>query len=447
MTTTDKPGTDKPGAGQPSRSAPTHGAQAPGGTLAPEQMQPDHQESTSAERLDGQTQGQMHTQIMSLNVGPQHPSTHGVLRLVVDMDGEDVVKVTPHMGYLHTGFEKTFENRTYQQGVTYAPRTDYLHCFGHELAYVLSVEKLLGADVPERATTVRVILHELGRIHSHLVFVGTGLLDLGALTPFFYAFREKEALQDLFEAVCGYRMNQGYFRVGGLSRDIPADWPARVSAFLDQMERGVTEYATLFAQNPIFLDRARGVGVIPPDVAIDLGLTGPNLRASGVPLDHRKDNPYCGYESYDFNVITSPDGDSLARFNMRLLEFGESIKIVRQGLKRLKPGPVKDPNRKISLPPRPELETSMEAVIHHFKLVTEGFHPPLGEVYVPVESARGEVGYYIVSDGGSMPYRVKIRAPSFVNLQALEYACVGVQFADLITILATIDPVLGDVDR
>lgn len=403
--------------------------------------------TTAPERPAAPPEGQMHTQIMSLNVGPQHPSTHGVLRLVVDMDGEDVVKVTPHMGYLHTGFEKTFENRTYQQGVTYAPRTDYLHCFGHELAYVLSVEKLLGADVPERATTVRVILHELGRIHSHLVFVGTGLLDLGALTPFFYAFREKEALQDLFEAVCGYRMNQGYFRVGGLSRDIPADWPARVSAFLDQMERGVTEYTTLFAQNPIFLDRAKGVGVIPPDVALDLGLTGPNLRASGVPLDHRKDNPYCGYETYDFGVITSPDGDSLARFNMRLLEFGESIKIVRQGLKRLKPGPVKDPNRKISLPPRPELETSMEAVIHHFKLVTEGFHPPLGEVYVPVESARGEVGYYIVSDGGSMPYRVKIRAPSFVNLQALEYACVGVQFADLITILATIDPVLGDVDR
>lgn len=403
--------------------------------------------TTAPERPAAPPEGQMHTQIMSLNVGPQHPSTHGVLRLVVDMDGEDVVKVTPHMGYLHTGFEKTFENRTYQQGVTYAPRTDYLHCFGHELAYVLSVEKLLGADVPERATTVRVILHELGRIHSHLVFVGTGLLDLGALTPFFYAFREKEALQDLFEAVCGYRMNQGYFRVGGLSRDIPDDWAPRVEKFLDQMERGVTEYTTLFAQNPIFLDRAKGVGVIPPDVALDLGLTGPNLRASGVPLDHRKDNPYCGYETYDFNVITSPDGDSLARFNMRLLEFGESIKIVRQGLKRLKPGPVKDPNRKISLPPRQELETSMEAVIHHFKLVTEGFHPPLGEVYVPVESARGEVGYYIVSDGGSMPYRVKIRAPSFVNLQALEYACVGVQFADLITILATIDPVLGDVDR
>ena len=332
MTTTDKPGPNRPGTDQPSRPAPTHGAQAPGGTLAPEQMQPDHQESTGAERLHGQTEGQMHTQIMSLNVGPQHPSTHGVLRLVVDMDGEYVVKVTPHMGYLHTGFEKTFENRTYQQGVTYAPRTDYLHSFGHELAYVLSVEKLLQADVPERAITVRVILHELGRIHSHLVFVGTGLLDLGALTPFFYAFREKEALQDLFEAVCGYRMNQGYFRVGGLYRDIPDGWPARVEKFLDQMERGVTEYSTLFAQNPIFLDRAKGVGVIPPEVAIDLGLTGPNLRASGVPLDHRKDNPYCGYESYDFNVITSTDGDSLARFNMRLLEFGESIRIVRQAI-------------------------------------------------------------------------------------------------------------------
>ncbi|MEF2278669.1 NADH dehydrogenase (quinone) subunit D [Deinococcus sp. YIM 134068] len=410
-------------------------------------MTPDHQESVSAERLQGQTGALLHTEVMSLNVGPQHPSTHGVLRLVVDMDGEYVVKVTPHMGYLHTGFEKTFEHRTYQQGVTYAPRTDYLHCFGHELAYVLSVEKLLQAEVPERATTVRVILHELGRIHSHLVFVGTGMLDLGALTPFFYAFREKEALQDLFESVCGYRMNQGYFRVGGLSRDIPDDWPARVSAFLETFEKGVDEYETLFAQNPIFLDRAKGVGVIPRDVAIDLGLTGPNLRASGVALDHRKANPYCGYETYDFNVPTSNAGDSLARFQLRLMEFRESAKIVRQALKRLTPGPVKDPNRKISLPPRQELETSMEAVIHHFKLVTEGFHPPVGEVYVPVETARGEVGYYIVSDGGSMPYRVKIRAPSFVNLQALEYACVGGQFADLITILATIDPVLGDVDR
>ncbi|SEI61443.1 NADH dehydrogenase subunit D [Deinococcus reticulitermitis] len=389
----------------------------------------------------------LHTEVMSLNVGPQHPSTHGVLRLVVDMDGEYVRKVVPHMGYLHTGFEKTMEHRTYQQNVTYAPRTDYLHSFSHELAYVLSVEKLLGAEVPERANVVRVILHELGRIHSHLVFVGTGLLDLGALTPLFFAFREKESVQDLFESVCGYRMNQGYFRVGGLYRDIPDDWPERVRGFLGKMEKGVDEYEALFAGNPIFLDRAKGVGIIPADVALDLGLTGPNLRASGVPLDHRKDNPYCGFEDYDFPVITKQNGDCLDRFIIRMDEIRQSVAIIRQALDKLRPGPVKDPNRKISLPPRQELETSMEAVIHHFKLVTEGFHPPVGEVYVPTESARGEVGYYVVSDGGSMPYRVKIRAPSFVNIQALEYACVGAQFADLITILATIDPVLGDVDR
>ena len=413
---------DRSRRGQPARSQPEASETVPRGTL-------------------------LHTEVMSLNVGPQHPSTHGVLRLVVDMDGEYVVRVTPHMGYLHTGFEKTFEHRTYQQGVTYAPRTDYLHSFSHELAYVLSAEKLLQAEVPERATVIRVILHELGRIHSHLVFVGTGLLDLGAITPFFYAFREKEEVMNLFEEICGYRMNQGYLRIGGLYRDAPDGWAASVQRFVDHFDSHVDEYETLFARNPIFLDRAAGVGVIPTDVALDLGLTGPNLRASGVPLDQRKANPYCGYEQYDFEVPTSQDGDSLARFNLRLLEFRQSARIIRQALERLRPGPIKDPNRKISLPPREELETSMEAVIHHFKLVTEGFHPPLGEVYVPTESARGEVGYYIVSDGGSMPYRVKIRAPSFVNLQALEYACVGGQFADLITILATIDPVLGDVDR
>ncbi len=389
----------------------------------------------------------LHTEMLSLNVGPQHPSTHGVLRLVVDMDGERVSRVVVHMGYLHTGFEKTFEHRTYQQGVTYAPRTDYLHSFGHELAWVLGVEKLLGAQVPERAQVIRVILHELGRIHSHLVFVGTGLLDLGALTPLFYTFREKESCQDIFEAISGYRMNQGYFRVGGLSKDAPEGWEQMVARFCDQQERGVQEYLNLFGQNPIFLDRATDIGIISAQEAIDLGLTGPNLRASGVPLDHRKNNPYSGYENYDFEVLTTQKGDCLDRFRIRILEIEQSIRIIRQALARLRPGLVQDPNRKISLPPRPELETSMEAVIHHFKLVTEGFHPPLGEVYVPVETCRGEVGYYVVSDGGSMPYRVKIRSPSFVNVQALEYACVGAQFADLITILATIDPVLGDVDR
>ncbi len=393
------------------------------------------------------TSSLLHTEEMILNVGPQHPSTHGVRRLVVHMDGEYVTKVVAHMGYLHTGFEKTMENRTYQQNVTYAPRTDYLHCFGHELAYVLSAERLLGAEVPVRAQLVRVLLHELGRIHSHLVFIGTGLLDLGALTPFFYAFREKEMVQDLFEEVCGYRMNQGYFRVGGLYRDLPEGFEQHVRAFIDHFDEKVDEYEALFRENPIFVDRATGVGVLSAAQAKDLGLTGPNLRASGVPLDHRKANPYCGYAELDFEVPVESAGDCFARFVIRGAEMRQSARIVRQVLDRLEPGPIRDPNRKISLPPRQELETSMEAVIYHFKLVTEGFHPPLGEAYVPVESARGEVGYYLVSDGGSVPYRVKIRAPSFVNLQALEVAGVGGQFADLITVVASLDPVLGDVDR
>ncbi|AFZ68769.1 NADH dehydrogenase (quinone) subunit D [Deinococcus peraridilitoris] len=387
------------------------------------------------------------TEILSLNVGPQHPSTHGVLRLVVDMDGEYVVRLVNHMGYLHTGFEKTMEHRTYHQNITYAPRTDYLHSFGHELAYVLSVEKLLGADIPERANVVRVILHELGRIASHLVFIGTGMLDLGAITPFFYAFRERETILDLFEEVSGYRMNQSWLRVGGLSRDIPDGWAQHVGEFVGVLDSKIDEYESLFAQNPIFLDRAKHVGVIGAELALDLGLTGPNLRASGVNYDVRKASPYCGLEQYDFQVPVSQDGDSLARFMLRVQEMRESGRIIAQAVNKLRPGPFKDPNRKISLPPREALETSMEAVIHHFKLVTEGFHPPAGEVYVPVESARGEVGYYLVSDGGSMPYRVKIRAPSFVNLQAMEYAGVGGQFADLITVLASMDPVMGDVDR
>lgn len=393
------------------------------------------------------TTGLLHTEEMVLNVGPQHPSTHGVLRVVIHMEGEWVTKLENHLGYLHTGFEKTFEHRTYQQGMTYAPRTDYLHCFGHELAYALSVEKLVGAQVPERATLIRVILHELGRIHSHLVMVGTGLLDLGALTLFFYTFREKEALQDLFEEVCGYRMNQGYFRVGGLSRDIPTDWVGHVRTFVQQFSEKVDEYQNMFLGNPIFVERTQGIGCISPELALDLGLTGANLRAAGIGFDIRKAAPYCGYETFKFDVPVETSSDCFARFKLRLDEMRESAKIVSQALERLEPGPVSDPNRKISLPPREELETSMEAVIHHFKLVTEGFHPPVGEVYVPVESARGEVGYYIVSDGGSMPYRVKIRAPSFVNLQALEYAGIKGPFADLIAVLASLDPVMGDVDR
>lgn len=391
--------------------------------------------------------GEFRTQHMRINVGPQHPSTHGVLRLVVDLDGERIMAIRPQIGYLHTGFEKTMENRTYQQCITYSNRMDYLHGFGHDLAYVLSAEKLIGARVPERAQRVRVILNELNRIASHLVFLGTGLLDMGALTPFFYTYREREIILDIFELVSGVRMNYGYFRVGGLSYDTPAGFEERVRDFLKMFPAKMQEYHDFFLGNSIFVTRTKGVGVIDRQTAIDTGLTGPNLRASGVPLDWRKARPYGGYEDYDFDVPIFEEGDAYSRFVIRWLEMTESLKIIEQALDMLEPGPVKDPDRRISLPPRHELETSMEAVIFHFKLVTEGFHPPLGESYVPTESARGELGYWIVSDGGSMPYRVKVRVPSLINLQALEPCCVGGLFADMVINIASLDPVLGDVDK
>ncbi len=387
------------------------------------------------------------TKYMRLNVGPQHPSTHGVLRLVVDLDGERIATIKPQVGYLHSGFEKTMENRTYQQGVTYSNRMDYLHGFGHDLAYVLSAEKLVGAEVPVRAQQVRVILTELNRVASHLIFFGTGILDLGALTLFFYTMRERERILDLFEMVCGVRMNYGYFRVGGLSRDIPEGFTDAVRGFLKDFPKMQKQYATLFVKNDIFVNRTKNVGVMDKETALDYGLTGPSLRASGVPLDFRKAQPYSGYENYEFNVPTSTEGDAYHRFMLRFEEMGESLKIVGQALDQLEEGPVKDPDRRISLPPRSELENSMEAVIFHFKLVTEGFHPPRGEVYVPTESARGELGYYLISDGGSMPYRVKVRVPSLINLQSLEPTCIGGLFADMVVNIASMDPVLGDVDK
>ncbi len=391
--------------------------------------------------------GEFETKHMRINVGPQHPSTHGVLRLVVDLDGERIVSLRPQIGYLHTGFEKTMENRTYQQGVTYSNRMDYVFGFGHDLAYVLSAEKLLGAKVPERAQRLRVALVELNRIASHLLFVGTGLLDMGALTPFFYTMREREQILDLFEMVSGVRMNYGYFRVGGLSRDVPDEFVPAARKFLDGFPKMIDQYVTLFAKNDIFLQRTKGVGVLSKETALDHGLTGPSLRASGVSVDLRKTVPYSGYEDYDFDVPSYTAGDLLSRLSIRIDEMHESLKIVRQALDRLEPGPVKDPDRRISLPPRAELEDSMEAVIFHFKLATEGFHPPRGEAYVPTESARGELGYYIVSDGGSMPYRVKVRVPSLINLQSLEPMCVDGLFADMVMNIASIDPVLGDVDK
>jgi NADH-quinone oxidoreductase subunit D len=397
--------------------------------------------------VDEERRGAFDTRFMRINVGPQHPSTHGVLRLVVDLDGERIIRISPQIGYLHTGFEKTMENRTYQQVVTYTNRIDYLHNFAHDLAYVLSVEQLMAARVPERARRVRVILNELNRIASHLVFLGTGILDMGALTPFFYTMREREQILDIFEAVCGARMNYGYFRVGGLAADVHETFEQDVRRFIAGFPRMLDQYADMFMKNDIFVNRTKGVGIITADAALEYGLTGPSLRASGVNLDFRKAQPYAGYEEYDFDVPTSERGDAFARFELRFREMTESLRIVEQALDRLEPGPVRDPDRRISLPPRSELETSMEAVIFHFKLVTEGFHPPRGAAYVATESARGELGYYLLSDGGSMPYRVKVRVPSLVNLQSLEQACVGGLFADMVVNIATLDPVLGDVDK
>ena len=402
-----------------------------------------YQAVTVAEELHGDFE----TKYMRINVGPQHPSTHGVLRLVVDLDGERIARISPQVGYLHTGFEKTMEHRTYQQVVTYTNRMDYVHSFGHDLAYVLSAEKLMDAKVPERAQRVRVILTELNRISSHLMFMGTGILDMGALTLFFYTMREREQILDIFESVTGVRMNFGYFRVGGLYQDVPESFEADVRAFVASFPKMMDQYARLFMKNDIYVNRTKGVGIIPKERALEYGLTGPSLRASGVPLDFRKAQPYSGYEDYDFDVPTSDTGDAFARFEMRFLEMTQSLRIVEQALERLEPGPVRDPDRRISLPPRSELETSMEAVIFHFKLVTEGFHPPRGTSYLATESARGELGYYLVSDGGSMPYRVKVRVPSLVNLQSLEAACVGGLFADMVVNIATIDPVMGDVDK
>ncbi len=406
--------------------------------------------SPSVEAYEITDAPELKSEIMTLNVGPQHPSTHGVLRVVVDLSGEQVLRLTPHIGYLHTGFEKNMENRTYTQVGTYTPRMDYLHSFSHDLAYSLSVEKLVGAEVPVRAQAIRIMLNELSRLASHLVFLGTGMLDFGALTPFFYAFREREAVLDLFEWVSGQRFHHNYMRIGGLKEDLPPEFIPEIKKLMAQFPGRIDEYETLFKESPIFYERAKGVSVIPSEDAINLSLTGGSLRASGVNYDVRKAYPYAGYETYKFDVPVLYGGDIYDRMVIRILEMRESIKIINQAIERLEaigPGPIRDPNPQISLPPRELLETSMEAVIYHFKLVTEGFHPSVGEVYVPTESARGELGYYIISDGGSMPYRVKVRAPSFVNLQSLPYASKGVQVADMVAVIASLDPVMGDVDR
>jgi NADH-quinone oxidoreductase subunit D len=401
---------------------------------------------------------------MIVNMGPQHPSTHGVLRLLLELDGETVVSCRPIVGYLHTGIEKNCEYRTWQQGVTFVTRADYLSPFFNELGYCLAVERLLGIEAPPRAQVLRVMFCEMNRIASHLVWLATSGLELGAVSVMLYGFREREMLLDIFEIATGLRMNHAYFRIGGVLMDIPSEGEQRARDFLDLMPGRIQEYEDLLASNPIWIERNRGVGVLSAADALGLGVTGPVLRAAGVPRDVRRDEPYSGYETYEFDVVTRDGADCLARFEVRIEEMKQSLRIIRQCLDRLRePGPVMVEDPKVRWPAQLEvgpdgignseayvkhiMEESMEALIHHFKMVTEGVAVPPGEVHVPVESPRGELGYSIVSDGGHKPYRVRIRDPSFVNLQAVPLMVEGGLVADVIASIASVDPVMGGVDR
>lgn len=390
------------------------------------------------------------TNTMVLNMGPHHPSTHGVLRLVVELDGETVVNVAPDVGFLHTGIEKNMEFKTYQQAVVMTDRTDYLAPLSNNLSYVLAVEKLLGVDIPERPTVARVLLVELQRISSHLVWLSSHALDLAAMSVFLYGFREREQILDIFEMVSGARLMTSYFRVGGLAYDLPNDFLPTVKALLDIMPSRIDEYESLLTNNIIWQERTMGVGAIDSASAIQYGLTGPGLRATGVAWDLRKDMPYCGYETYDFNVPIAKNGDIYDRYLVRMAEMRESVSIARQAWQRLTdmgPGVFQTSNRKVAPPPKTEITHSMESLIHHFKLWTEGFKPPRGDAMAAIESPRGELATYIVSDGGPKPYRVHLRTPSFINLQSLPHMAKGQLMADLVALIASLDPVLGEVDR
>jgi NADH-quinone oxidoreductase subunit D len=381
----------------------------------------------------------------------------------LELDGETVIRCTPIIGYLHTGIEKNTEYRTWMQGVTYVTRADYLSPFFNELGYCLAVERLLGIEAPPRAQVIRVLMNELNRISSHLVWLATGGMELGAVSVMLYGFRERELLLDIFEEATGLRMNHAYIRIGGVIMDLPDEGVAHIERFLEEMPARIDDYERLLDQNPIWLERNVGVGTLSAEDALSLGVTGPILRAAGVAVDVRKDEPYCGYDTYDFEVPIGTGADAYTRYRLRLEEMRESMKIVRQCLDRLEPGPVmvEDPKvawpAKLSVGPdgigndpayiRHIMEESMEALIHHFKMVTEGVEVPAGEVYQAVESPRGELGFYVVSDGGHRPYRVKIRDPSFVNLQAVPAMVEGSLVADTIATIASLDPVMGGVDR
>ena len=384
---------------------------------------------------------------MILNMGPQHPSTHGVLRLVLELDGETVIRAVPDIGYLHTGIEKSLEDKTYHQGITLTDRIDYLCPLTNNLCYVLAIEKLLGLEVPPRAQWLRVMLNELTRIASHLVWLGTHAIDIGAMSVFLYCFREREDILKIFEMASGQRMMTTYFRVGGLALEPPIGFLERIRKFLGYFPGRLEEYQELLTRNRIWMGRTQGVGIISADDALDLGVSGPALRACGIDWDLRRDNPYSSYEKFSFNVPVRTEGDVYARYMLRMAEMRESMKIVEQALDGLPEGSIRADSPGVIMPEREKMKTEMEALIYHFKIVTEGFLVPPGEVYQAVESPRGEMGYYVVSDGTSHPYRVKVRAPSFANLQALPKIAEGRQVSDLIACIGSIDIILGEIDR
>jgi NADH-quinone oxidoreductase subunit D len=399
-----------------------------GVTVEREQLEPEHE-------------------LLTINMGPHHPATHGVLRLVVQLEGEVVRDLKPVVGYLHTGIEKSCEDQSYWKVIPFVERMDYLSYYFNMETFCGAVERLLGLEIPRRASYLRVIHMELNRIHSHLVWLGTSGLDLGAVSMLWYCFRERDRILDLFEMSSGQRMHTRYFQVGGVIEDIPTDFAAKLGDFIDEMPTRVDQYEAILDRNEIFLRRTRGVGIVPRERLLELGVTGPLLRAAGEPWDLRKAFDYLAYPELDFRIPVGTVGDGYDRYRVRLAEIRESVKIIRQALEGLPEGPHIADDRKFVLPPRSELSTSMEALIHHFKLVTEGYRVPPGEVYYAVEGPRGELGCYVLADGSAKPARVHMRDTSFVNLQALRDMCVGGYLADLIQNLAMLDPILGGVDR
>ena len=384
---------------------------------------------------------------MTLNMGPQHPSTHGVLRVVLELDGENVVTARPEIGYLHTGIEKQFEDKTWQQAVVLTDRVDYLANLSNNLCYALAVEKLLQLEMPQAVQWMRVLLVELTRLNSHLVWLGTHAMDVGAMTMFFYCMREREDILKIFEMFAGQRMMTSYIRPGGLALEPPRGWDKAVSKFIKSFPSKVDEYEELLNKNPIWLRRTQGVGIIPVEEMLEWGVTGPMIRAAGVAWDVRKAEPYSGYDQFDFTVPTRTENDVYARFQVRMDEMRQSTRIVEQALAGMPDGPWRADAPKVLLPERERMKTQMEALIYHFKIVTEGYRVPKGEVYQVIESPRGELGYYIVSDGMAKPYRVHMRTPSFGNLQSLPPMVEGRLLADIISVMGSMDFVLGDVDR